>query len=641
MKALLKLFCVTAIFILFSSNSFSTPLAGTYTIGSGGNYTTINSAVSDLNTLGVNGAVVFDILTGNYNEQISISSIPGSSIANTVTFKSQTGNPNDVSIGYFPDPFDIVTTMTINGASNLIIRDLSITGISMATNIHFVNQCSNIQIINNRLIGLDSKFVGVHIDEDFSDINTNLTDILIKDNSFEGEFNNVNLGNSSNYSVNVRITGNTFPPSTTFHKGLTLNISNCNSLIVEKNNIYVSDGIAVNLRACKLLQFNKNNIYGYYIGRIGVVLSNCGTSVLQSVISNNFCTVGNLLHNETDFQIENCRNLLFINNTLQCVNNDLGAPVYGISSVDISLINNLLIANSRTIIIDINSSLSVSDYNDFFNGGNPDLINFHGISYNNVTDFYTATALDQYSNSHPVTFQSPTDLHLAGTSIGDNQLAGIPDALVPDDIDGQTRSLFHPYKGADEADFPLPVELSSFTSSVRNNNVMLNWTTASETNNSGFDVERSFVNNEWSKVNFVKGHGNSNTPQNYSYEDRNLNSGKYKYRLKQTDFNGNYEYYNLSNEVVIGMPEKYSLSQNYPNPFNPTTNLEFGIPDLGFVSLKIYDISGKEVATIVNSVLNPGIYKYEFDGSNLASGAYIYKITAGQYSFTKKMLLLK
>ena len=198
-------------------------------------------------------------------------------------------------------------------------------------------------------------------------------------------------------------------------------------------------------------------------------------------------------------------------------------------------------------------------------------------------------------------------------------------------------------------DIPLPVELSSFTSETESNNVTLNWSTSSEENNAGYDIERSVVrrqmSDEWNKTGFVQGNGNSNSVHNYTFKDKNLQSGKYKYRLKQTDFNGNFKYYELSNEVSIGIPDKFYLSQNYPNPFNPTTHLGFGISESGLVSLKVYDVLGNEVAVLVNENKAPGYYNVRFSatggGSNLASGVYYYRLESNGFSQTKRMMLLK
>jgi len=187
----------------------------------------------------------------------------------------------------------------------------------------------------------------------------------------------------------------------------------------------------------------------------------------------------------------------------------------------------------------------------------------------------------------------------------------------------------------------LPVELSSFVSSISGNSVTLNWTTSSEINNSGFDIERSSVNGEWSKVGSVSGNGTSATPNSYSFTERNVASGNYSYRLKQTDFNGNFEYFNLSNEVVIGIPAEFKLSQNYPNPFNPSTTISYEIPVDGAVSLKIFDMSGKEVMNLVDGVKNAGYYSINFNASNLSSGIYFYKLSANDFSSVKKMMLVK
>ncbi|MBK8551427.1 MAG: T9SS type A sorting domain-containing protein [Ignavibacteria bacterium] len=186
----------------------------------------------------------------------------------------------------------------------------------------------------------------------------------------------------------------------------------------------------------------------------------------------------------------------------------------------------------------------------------------------------------------------------------------------------------------------LPVELSSFTSSISKRDVTLNWTTSSESNNSGFEIERS-SNNVWTKVGNVAGNGTVNSASSYSFTDRGLATGNYNYRLKQIDFNGNFEYFNLSNEINIGIPSSYDMSQNYPNPFNPSTTINFDVPTDGNVSIRLFDMSGKEVATLVNEVKTAGYYSVNFNASSLSSGVYFYNISSNNFTATKKMTLLK
>ncbi|HEX2788356.1 MAG TPA: choice-of-anchor J domain-containing protein [Ignavibacteria bacterium] len=192
----------------------------------------------------------------------------------------------------------------------------------------------------------------------------------------------------------------------------------------------------------------------------------------------------------------------------------------------------------------------------------------------------------------------------------------------------------------------LPVELSSFTASVSQRDVNLNWSTAEEINNSGFDIERKTSDGQWTKAGFVTGSGTTHETKSYSFTDRGLNTGKYNYRLKQIDYNGNFEYYNLSSEINVGIPNKFDLSQNYPNPFNPVTKINYDLPLDGKIMLKIYDITGREVAQLVNEIQTAGYYTVSFNASSFASGVYFYRLFANgnngqQYQMTKKMMLIK
>lgn len=187
----------------------------------------------------------------------------------------------------------------------------------------------------------------------------------------------------------------------------------------------------------------------------------------------------------------------------------------------------------------------------------------------------------------------------------------------------------------------LPVELISFTSIININNVTLNWTTATEINNSEFQVERKSTGN-WETIGYVAGHGTSIISHNYEYIDKDVQSGTYTYRLMQVDYNGNFEYHNLTNEVVIGIPNQYTLKQNYPNPFNPTTTIGYSLPLDSRVNLIVYDVTGKEIISLVtNEQKAAGYYATTFNASNLSSGIYYYRLIAGDYKETKKMMLIK
>jgi hypothetical protein len=187
----------------------------------------------------------------------------------------------------------------------------------------------------------------------------------------------------------------------------------------------------------------------------------------------------------------------------------------------------------------------------------------------------------------------------------------------------------------------IPVELASFSASVNGDDVTLSWITATELNNSGFQVERKTAEEDWVELGFVEGRGTTSESQVYTFIDKDLISGKYNYRIKQIDFNGSHKYYDLNEEVEIAAPNSYDLSQNYPNPFNPTTKIKYSVPVEGFVNISVFNLLGEKVANIVNSLHKAGNYEFTFDASDLASGMYIYRMESGNYVSIKKMMILK
>ncbi|MEW6703069.1 MAG: T9SS type A sorting domain-containing protein [Bacteroidota bacterium] len=195
-------------------------------------------------------------------------------------------------------------------------------------------------------------------------------------------------------------------------------------------------------------------------------------------------------------------------------------------------------------------------------------------------------------------------------------------------------------------DGSLPVQLTSFNANIIGNKVQLNWQTATEVSNYGFDIERAFVETQhaaslrWEKIGFVQGNGNSSSPKNYLFTDEPKEGKEFKYRLKQIDFDGSFEY---SKETFVTLENltRFVLEQNYPNPFNPVTKISYSIPQRVNVKLRVYDILAKEVAELVNNTQEAGRYEVTFDGSNLPSGVYFYKLEAGRFVEVRKLLLIK
>ncbi|HSD62412.1 MAG TPA: YCF48-related protein, partial [Ignavibacteriaceae bacterium] len=196
----------------------------------------------------------------------------------------------------------------------------------------------------------------------------------------------------------------------------------------------------------------------------------------------------------------------------------------------------------------------------------------------------------------------------------------------------------------------IPVELTSFNAYAGENGVTLSWQTATETNNRGFEVQRSEIGGQksgWEKIGFVNGSGTTTEQMSYTFIDNKVERGTYYYRLKQVDFDGTFKY---SNEIEVNTstPLVFNLEQNYPNPFNPVTSIKYSIPNTGtstFVQLKVYNSLGEEVATLVNQNQPAGNYEVKFsasgNGKGLSSGVYIYRLTAGNYIAAKKLVLLK
>jgi len=270
---------------------------------------------------------------------------------------------------------------------------------------------------------------------------------------------------------------------------------------------------------------------------------------------------------------------------------------------------------------------------DLDNDGYPELAVVH----------FGSRRIEIFKNRNGVLDTAATWLYIAGTSatsisFGDLNGDGSLDLAV-----GTARSPVVVFLNTSP---PIPVELKSFTAVAGNKQIELSWSTSTELNNRGFEIERR-IDGNFKYIGFVEGNGTTSEKHNYSYIDQNLNSGKYSYRLKQFDYNGSYEYSNVI-EVDVRLLNKFTLEQNYPNPFNPTTKISWQSPVSSRQVLKVFDVLGNEIKTLVNEEKEAGYHSVDFNASELPSGVYFYRLqvysaSGGTKSFvqTRKMILLK
>ena len=302
----------------------------------------------------------------------------------------------------------------------------------------------------------------------------------------------------------------------------------------------------------------------------------------------------------------------------------------------------------HNVIVDADAELKISDNNDY--------IKISGNFTNNSLSLDNEKGTINFNGTTPQTIYSASSPASTNTLVGNLVVSNPTGVTLQTDLGVKTSFTYNSggYLNIDNKNFyvngaiyagALPVELSSFSATTMGSSVKLTGNTATEVNNYGFDVERSVISNgernlSWETIGFVSGNGNSNSPKSYSFEDKTVTSGKYSYRLKQIDNDGQFEY-SKTIEVNFGTPNKFELSQNYPNPFNPATTIRFNLTEAQNVKLVIYDIIGQEIVTLVNEFKESGVYTINFDASELNSGVYVYRLEAGDFVQTRKMNLIK
>lgn len=665
-------------------------VSGIFKIGWNENFNTINDALNFLNGSIVTGPVNIEI-TNSYSTANEIFPIVIPYIQTTHDSSTVTIYPAD-NVSQLVLSSDKPSTVIFNNSSNIVFdgrtggtgntKTLTIKNTSPTGNAVSFNDATNVTLQYCNLTAV---------------CNQKEKGIILFDNS--NYFQNSNIlisecGISGNEQTPPLIGVNFLPGSYNSQ----IEIKNCEINNFLKTGIFIGSGDISKITGCSIYNSSSivvDTVIGIYCSGYSPTISGnkifningaekvTGIYVPNSSsekIFNNFITLGNNTDTEIEginFNGDYASNILIYNNTILIYGNYSGLKesagilrqnqTYN-AGFSFKIKNNIVIsrrtsssANWINLAIDIEDDRRNPelDYNNYYS--------FPGTLFGKwktnyafyINDWQIYTGQEQNSISKDVNFLSVNDLHLTGASLGDMDLTGTPIPIVQTDIDGEPRNQIHPYMGADESlDFPLPVELVSFIEDAENGTVFLTWTTASEKNNKGFQVERKksastgSANGKveskegWNVAGFVNGNGTSTEKNNYSFIDENIESGKYKYRLKQIDFDGSFEYSNEI-EVEIGIPDKFELYQNYPNPFNPTTTISYSLPFDSKVIIKIYNILGQDVKLLKDEIISAGNYEVQFNSASLSSGIYFYRFSAEsvdgkqKYSSIKKMILLK
>jgi len=334
------------------------------------------------------------------------------------------------------------------------------------------------------------------------------------------------------------------------------------------------------------------------------------------------------------------RNTLIINNTATShggVDCKLGSPIFD----HVTIANNTpggLYFDTRGYPQIINSIVSSNYLYGIRIEGTSFGTTIIAIGYSDINNDIQIIGYASYDDLGGIIQENPLFVDPANNNyhlMGGSPCIDTGDPNYPLDPDGTITDM-----GAFFYDQSVPVELNSFTAEVSYNNVVLNWQTATETNNSGFEIQRKKTSEDWENLKFIEGHGSTIKEHNYFFTDKNVLPGDYQYKLKQIDYDGSFEYSNIIDIKVSG-PTHFSLEQNYPNPFNPSTTIEYSIPESGNVKLYVYNSLGEEVETLVNEEKPAGSYEVNFNASELASGIYFYQLRSGAFTQTKKMILIK
>ena len=650
MTRILTLLCVLT---LGASLAFA-QLSGEIHIGSGGSYATLSDAFAAINSSGVSGTLTLlideDITEPSTTTNLNSPTLTGS---NKLVIKPNTSANPIITVQSEPIEINQASQVTIDGSNdgsssqNMIIRHM--TGGS-GTSVIRIRANSDTVTVKNCIIGSATSVpdFAIRVDPSSSTVDA----LTIMNNELHGMGATNGIVYLYKVGANTNVTQNVVYGDSAGTKAYGINLSNTSG----------SPAISISGNQINVIKCGSGDMVGIreeYDADASLLIANnmVGGTFTSSSAANYYLLLG--------FYGSGAKQVYF--NTLYL--NSIGSTPFAAACVymdfgTVDFKNNIAIipwnySAAYCIYMDFNFTPAdlTSDYNDLYDQGAGSKIAYVTTDYDPLSTWKLyATSPDQNSHSFAVNFENTaSNLHIGALSLGDPQLLGddtYNSAVSSLDIDGDTRhtGVDGPYIGADEGSVLLPVQLVSLNATSERLDAVLTWSTATETNNYGFDIERRQVSNlqssvsnlQWTKVGFVPGSGTSTSPHEYSYRDAGLEPGRYAYRIKQIDNDGTFAYYAAAEIEVGAAPKVLALNPNFPNPFNPVTNIEFTVPDNGRVRLKVFNVIGQEVATLFDAEAEAGrIYQATFNAASLPSGVYVSRLEFRGKSLLRKMVLMK
>ncbi len=623
--------------------STTTPLSGTYTIGSGGTYADFNSAASDLLLKGVGGPVTFEVISGFYQEQVTFFEVAGASVSDTITFQSQSGNPADVTLFFAATGASDNWLVRSYGADHLRIRNMTL----QSNNVPGTTYGRIVYLVwGSRDLGFSGNiFSGSTTTSTSNDltiihgVDMLYDSLMIKGNSSTNGSVGVRLDgiNTTTLTLGTQILNNTFSG---VRRGIWLEYHD--APLIQGNVIDASGDYGIRTSYCdNALMISKNQVstgsgYGIYLHYCDGGVPPTGT---PGLVANNFVSVAANNANGIYLNYATYQNIYY-----NSVNARGGTGSHGLTQSqggNLNLVNNILAAPNGGYAYYVNqpAAIETSDYNDFYTTGS-NLAYWSGDQVD-LAALQSASGKDANSISADPFYISNTNLHARAAEIDS---AGTPLADITTDIDGELRDNLFPDIGADEFIFGFnyaPV-ITSQPDTTAKVDSLYEYQVVATDNNGDTLIYRLTQTPAFLEIDSASGLIQGTPSQSdvgdhivsIEVDDQHGGIASQTYTLHVEQANGIDPFGNQ-------IPDKFVIYQNYPNPFNPATKIRFGIPTASHVKIEIYNALGQKVTELVNEYKAAGYYLVNFNASKYASGIYIYRMVAGNYQEIKKMMLIK